>query len=209
MVDASILYPDESSASETPSPPVKPPQTDEQDIASIMYPESAPKDTGAPQGNPYRLPGDDQADQLYGGTMTVELDTETDLTDFCTTQEEVEALTNNLGFIASEIGADQSSMTDLIDAARPYQLETMSDDDREASYTTGMADLRSEFGSDLDRKLQDACTLIATLPEIDDFLHKTGAGNDPVIIRHIIKLSESGRGQQRIRDYLTGFRKQI
>lgn len=166
------------------------------DLAESMYgdPDKVPE----VQGNPYRLDGDDMDDRLYGESDRVDLDPELVLTDFVETEEELGNLTTNLSYIASEVGADQATMTTLVEASREYQLQPLNDDQCEARHAETLEALRSQYGRNLREELGKAQALIQTLPEVAEFMDRTGAGNDLTIVRTAIRLANTQRGAERI-----------
>lgn len=146
-------------------------------------------------GNPYSLESGSREDTLYGGTERVEMSPDTDLSILSGGDVEIEAnLKDNLGYIGSEVGVDQQSLGSLIATVNEYLITGGTGESRQEV----MRGLYNDYGSDLVSKLSDAQELIASFPEVWEWLESTGAGNDSRIIRQIIRMAQSPRSQKRL-----------
>lgn len=199
MIDPSNWYSsDGDKATETPAhaaPEATQGET-EQTAAERMYPEqSASYEQSEPQGNPYALESD-MGERMYGASNRVELPDGLDLSAF-----DDSSLAENIPFLAAEVGANQSDIQNLAQLFSDYQRSPNDDQARSEAAESTMEQLRREHGQDLNRKLQRAHSLVASIPGLGDFLDRTGAGNDPQVAAELIRLSNSGRGYTRAIKY--------
>ena len=170
-------------------------QEKEQGRIDSLYPSEKPNDLG----NPYAIKtdeADNRTDSLYGGTERVELSEDTDLSVVADTFQNADAeenLRSNLGFIASSVGLDQSQMKSLVATAN----EALITGDIPDSKVT-MKGLYDEHGASLNEKLSAARALVASVPEVSQWLDSTGLGNHPGIIRQIINAAGHPRARARI-----------
>ena len=187
----SQMYPDTEVQEPHSSPPVNNAEVDD-----FGYEEPPEK----PQGNPYALPEDSGSvtDDLYGAESKVKLSEETDLTLIYSNPEDQAALNENLGYIASEAGASQEDLHDMVSHVNEALITGEHFDVNES-----MKSLYEQHGADLQRKLDDARTLVASFPDLAAWLDQTGMGNSPMLINKIIKLTETNRAHARLQKLRT------
>lgn len=187
----------------------------DQDIINQMYPSTTPVQTNEVQpettpvdaaenygyepdpepteGNPYSLETGSVEDTLYGAESKVALSDDTDLSIIYQGEEEQTALRENLGYMASEVGADQADIHSIVSHAN-RQLIT----GELADPTESISTLYDQHGAELTSKLADAQVLVESFPELVTWLEATQLGNDPVVINHIIRIAQSPRAQARL-----------
>ena len=184
------LYPD--AKTQEPEQPTTPPVKTAAD--EFGYEPSPEPRTG----NPYSLDSGSVTDDLYGAESKVTLSDETDLTLIYSSPEDQAALNANLGFIASEAGASQEDIHDMVNHVNEVLLTGEIPSQQDA-----MATLYQEHGESLHQKLEDARTLVASFPDLHAWLSETKIGDSPVLINRIIKLTENNRAQARLQKLRT------
>lgn len=153
------------------------------------------------EGNPYSLEPDTVEDRMYGAEAKVALSDETDLSVIYASEEEQAALRDNLGSLASTLGADQADIHRIVSYANK-QLITGAVSDPQQSMST----LYKQYGAELSSKLADAQSLVKSLPDVAAWLETTQLGNDPVIINQIIRIAQTPRSQARLQKLMKGIK---
>jgi hypothetical protein len=146
------------------------------------------------KGNPYSIDGDSPEDRFYGGSQKVDLRGDTDLSIINPLEEEQATLRDNLGFMAAEVGADQSDIHAIIDYSNKALTTGEIFDTQES-----MKALYEQHGSNLTNLLDAAQQLVRSLdPDLTRWLDETGLGNSPVMINHFIRIAQSPRAKARL-----------
>lgn len=162
--------------------------------ANSMYGE--PKEES--RGNPYALE-QDTADALYGASNTVHLP-DMNIDRLISDGGEAETLRSNLGYMAAEGGASAEDVVGLVNIANDIVSSAPAFAESEARREEIISEVLGSFEHDRS-KLDDARDLVATYPDLADWLSKTGAGDDPRFVRKMIQLSQTPRGRARIQKY--------
>lgn len=166
------------------------------DIASTLYPEPKPEQLG----NPYALEADDTADKLYGAEDRVSLEG-VDLTGLLEPgagEQEVAEASETLGHMATGAGATADDVSSLVSIANEYTEPRFAESEADRHQT--ISEALAPYGGD-QSKLQDARDLVASYPEWEAWLAQTGAGDDPRVVRKMLSLAQTSRGQARIAQY--------
>lgn len=149
------------------------------------------------EGNPYSSEPDSILDTLYGAESKVTLSSDTDLSIIYQSEEEQAALRANLGFMSSELGADQADIHNIVSYANKQLITGEIDDPKES-----MSVLYEQHGAKLSQKLAQAQSLVQSLPEVAAWLDSTRLGDNPVIINQIIRIAQTPRSQARLQKLL-------
>lgn len=163
------------------------------ELTDALYPGDQPAEEKQ-IGNPYALDSGSVEDTLYGGTAQVRLSSATDLSLISKGDPEAEAnLTQNLGYIGHEAGANQQDIENIVAAANEHVITGGTQSREEV-----VQGLHAEYGPQLVSLLADARDLVASFPEVRNWLDSTGAGNDPKIVRQMMKIAQTPRAQKRL-----------
>ncbi|WBF18793.1 hypothetical protein [Halomonas elongata] len=183
-------------AADSPASPDtgEPDQAQTDDPASRFY-----KDDEKQAGNPYALEKD-VVDQMYGGSDAVQLPEDLDLSPLTAGDPNADTttLSRNLGYMAAEAGATANDVSALVGMASEHVSggKVVDDATREQSIHEVLAPYDGDHS-----KLQDAIDLVATYPELSDWLTQTGAGDDPRIVSKMIELAQTPRGRARLQKF--------
>lgn len=152
------------------------------------------------RGNPYALERD-TTDALYGGTNTVNLPDYLELDSFVASEEggDADTLRTNLGYMAAEAGATQGDVTSLVTSASEFMRSGQKAQNEEQRGQI-LSEVMSQ-GRFSDDQLADARDLVASYPDLADWMARTGAGDDPKMVSQMLKLSQSPRAQRRLQQF--------
>ncbi len=145
------------------------------------------------EGNPYSLEQNTVENTLYGAESKVTLSDDTDLSIIYQSEEEQAALKENLGYMANEVGADQTDVASMVEYTNKVLITGEQFDPRQS-----MTDLYEQHGAELGSRLDAARQLVHSFPELVTWLNDTKIGNSPVMINHLIRIAQSPRAQARI-----------
>lgn len=154
-------------------------------------------------GNPYKIETNDtesKINDLYGQQDTVRLPDDLDLSGVTANTEEAENLQRNLGWMASESGASARDVSELVQAANDWQASGASHLSQAERHQT-TTEILADFGSNGRQVLADACDLVQSYPELYDHLHRTGLGDNPKVVRKMMHLASTPKGQARIKAF--------
>ena len=99
--------------------------------------------------------------------------------------------------MAHEIGAEQNDISGLMNVINE-QLITQQSYDAD----TVMNTLYEQHGESVMSKINQATALIESLdPRLAVWMEQTGAGDNPKVINHFIRLAETPRSQARMAKY--------
>lgn len=152
------------------------------------------KDKPVEQGNPYAVNKGSTEDVLYGNANSVELSDSTDLNIIYSDPTQQQNLKDNLGHMAGELGVDQQGVESFVNITNDFIL---SGEKPDAQST--MQQLYQEHGQELHVKLQEAQTLIKSLPDLSTYLDETGLGNCPKFINKVLNVCKSPRAAERLK----------
>jgi len=152
------------------------------------------KQSSETTGNPYSLEQGSTTDTMYGDSQKVELSSDTDLSHVYSDPADQQGLSENISYMAHEIGADQNDISGLMSIINE-QLITNQSHDANATMTS----LYEVHGENVMSKIDQATALIESLdPRLAVWLEQSGAGDNPKVINHFIRLSQTPRSQARI-----------
>lgn len=171
----------------------EPAQSDDESRASRLYEAKEEQ-----RGNPYALEKD-TTDTLYGGTNNVRLPDYLNTDGLLDQGGDAETLRTNLGYIAAEAGASEADVTGMVSIAQEYVRNGQKVESEEQRGQI-LSEVMSQNGY-TDSHLADARDLVASYPDLADWLGRTGAGDDPKMVSRMVKASQSPRAQRRIQQF--------
>lgn len=190
-----ILYGDKEPSTPVQAEPDATPAQPDSEASSTTDEYGYKKPAEKQAGNQYALEQDKNSvqNEFYGAESCLILSDETDLGIIGSDADEQANLSRNLGQMASEVGATQADIHDLVTHANKLIIT-----DERSDPAATMSTLYEQHGAELHQKLDDAQTLIRSLPDLSTWLDQTGAGDDPVIINQIMRIAQTPRAQARL-----------
>jgi hypothetical protein len=148
--------------------------------------------------NSYLLDGDSTEEALYGNTIEVDLNG-LDVS-AVTLGGDQSVVLQNMQWIAGLSGANRSEVEAVTSVCNEFAVAPVTDQkEREVAVAETMKTLVTEYGAEqLQLKLQSATQLVNSFENFAEWLDQTGAGNDPRIIRQVLKIVDRPQAKHRL-----------